>query len=484
MSKVNFKFNILLFALFFLSACATNKFPNQLPTQSQELNYERSIASTAELSCVDLTKTFFLKNKHNVSIPTPTFTRYYDDLNDTLSGNLATVFRSEWKAKEDYDLGSQYLTDMLNAFGGGMLVKEFSNLKGKQFIDRVVDRMREIYKIGKVAMRDPPAPKGSNDRTFTYYTKALADGTGAKHQVRLRTYLREIEPRKMETGLVIPGYHNGKYIEVTKVGPGQYKYVVASSYSAETKSYSSDMVEQVLSLEQLRLKINDKLTFYAYPHAKNFKLEIKTRPHDEVSNALFEKLLGKNYVQKLSVDINPKDISLLFKDNKTADQEAMRLKLNELKDRASRNPKNATDRMNAVFNLLFDSNDLDPDFFVAQGATEYKRHAFELELPDQIDGSPVRIQTTFDYDMGVRQNYDGQGNFLDPIASLVNPLLKPKSVEEDLHIELKIPKALVERTVKEKVSDALMSILRIFNSHQVTNKGKFKHISNQADLLE
>ncbi len=476
MLKTNILFSSILFVILTLTSCST--------TTHVDYNYERSIASKAEQSCSALVQSFFVKTRHNVQVSTPKFTEYYDDLNDTLSGNLATVFRSEWKAKEDYDLGSKYLADLLNKFGGESLVKEFSHLRGKEFIDRVVDRLKEIKKIGKVGMRDPPAPKGSNDRTFTYYTKALTDGTGAKHQVRLRTYLREIEPSKMVDGIPIQGYHNGKYIEVTKTGPNQYKYIVASSFNPATKAYSPDMVEQVVSLAVLKKRVNKRLTFYAYPHAKNFKLEIKTRPHDEVDNANFEKLLGKNYVQKLSVDINLKDIDLLFKDNKTMDQDAMRAKLELLKERAGNNPKNAPDRINAIFNLLFDSNDLDPLFFTAQGATEYKRYALELDLLDEIDGSPVSIQTTFDYDMGVRQNYDADGNFLDPIASLDNPLLKPKSAEEELHIELKIPKVLVERTVKEKVSAGLTAIMRIFNGHQVTNKGKFKHISNQADILE
>jgi len=476
MFKLNLLFSFLFFTFLTLTSCSTNTPIDQF--------YQRSIASKSDQSCSSIIQPFFQKTRHNVQITTPKFTEYYDDLNDTLSGNLATVFRSEWKAKEDYDLGSKYLADFLNVFGGESLVKEFSHLRGKEFIDRTVDRLREIKKIGKVAMRDPPAPIGSNDRTFTYYTKALTDGTGAKHQVRLRTYLREIEPDKMEIGISIPGYLNDKYIEVTKTGANQYKFIMASSFNPETKVYSSDMVEQAVSIEELKKRVNNKLTFYAYPHAKNFKLEIKTRPHDEVDNSIFQKLLGKNYVQKLSVDISPKDIYLLFKDNKIINQSAMRIKLDQLKDRAGRNPKNAVDRTNAIFNLLIDANELDPDFFVAQGATEYKRHAFELELPDQLDGVPVRIQTTFDFDMGVRQNYDNSGNFLDPIDSLQNPLLKPKSEQEQLHIELKIPKVLVEKTVKEKVSASLTSILKIFNSHQVTNKGKFKHISNQADILE
>lgn len=469
-------YSIFIF-LFLISSCAFNG--HQVST------VERSVASSKEASCVDLAKSLISSaQKHNVQVSKKSFIKYYDDLNDTLSGNLSTVFRSEWKAKEDYDLGSQYMIDVLKAFGGESLVAKFSHLRGKQFIDRVVDHLKEIRKIGKISMRDPPAPKGSFDRTFTYYTKALTDGTGAKHQVRLRTYLREIVPSEMVNDLPIQGFYNGQYIEIVKIGPNKFKYRSASSYTEATKEYSSDVVEKIMNLDGLKKVINNHLTFYAYPHAKGFKLEIKTRPHDEVNNKNFEKLLGKNYVQKLSVDVNPEDILLLFKDKKTKNPDMMRENLELLKERVSNDPKNATDRINAVFNLLFDANDLDANFFVAQGATEYRRHALELEVPDMIDGAVVRIQTTLDYDMGVRKNYDSAGNFLNPFQSLANPLLRPFSTEEDLHIELKAPKVLVERTVKEKVSDALLSLFGLFNSHQVTNKGKFKHISNQADILD
>jgi hypothetical protein len=465
---------LLILLLLLCTSCASNSFNTS----------DRTIASLNETQCSQIVKQFFPASNHNVAVSSQDFLRYYDDLNDTLSGNLATVFRSEWKAKEDYQQGATYLSDILIKFDAESLVKKNAKFSGKQFISRVVDHMREIEKIGKVSMRDPPPPIGSFDRTFTYYTKALTDGTGAKHQIRLRSYLRELVPNEMLTNIPVKGFYNGRYIEIISTGHGQFKLITAPGFSSEKKEYIGDVTEKVLSLDQLKKEINNELTFYAYPHAKGFKLEIKTRPHDEVNHQDYEKLLGKNYVQKLSIDIDSADISLLFKDKHIKNAEDMQTKLVLLKEKASKNSKNSTDRINAIFNLLFDANELDSDFFVARGATEYRRYALELEVPDLIDGEKVRIQTTFDYDMSVRHNYDTNGNFLDPFQSLANPVQKPFNKDEDLHIELKVPKALVERAVNEKVSDSFLELMKIFNSHQVTNKGKFKHIMNQDDILE
>jgi hypothetical protein len=470
--KIFLKSIFILGFLSLISSCSTHL--------HHELDADRSIASVAsDQNCNQIIKNFLIKSNHDVDVSKEAFVKYYDDLNDTLSGNLATVFRSEWKAKDDFDIGSKYLNDVFMAFGGNTIVNKYSASRGIEFIESVVSELRKIGKIGKISMRDPPAPIGSFDRTFTYYTKALADGSGAKHQVRLRTYLRELVVDEMVESIPVPGFIDGNYIEVTKLGPNKFKLVKASK-----KDLIENATEELLTLNGLKKSLNENLTFYAYPHAKGFKLEIKTKPHDEVENQKFEKLLGKNYVQKLSIDIRPSDIGLLFKDRKTTDSKEMLAKLQRLKEKALENPKNALDRTNAIFNLLFDANEMDEDFFVAQGATEYKRFAFELEVPDLIDGEKVRIQTTFDYDMGIRKNYDEAGNFLDPLKSLINPIQKPFSDKEDLHIELKIPKTLVERTLKEKVSEALLSVMRIFNSQQVTNKGKFNHIENQKDIFE
>ena len=479
---------LTLITLLILPSCASNKHEVINSTEAfYSTSPDRTIASEGPFNCFRIFRNFFspVKNEeHSVPMSKAAFKAHYDALNETLSGNLATVFRSEWKAKENYNLGSKYLTEILSTFGGSDLSKQYSHLGGKEYIEKVVDHLREIKKLGKISMRDPPAPKGSFDRTFTYYTKALADGTGAKHQVRLRTYLRQIVPEDMVSEVAIQGLYKGNYIEVKKLGPNEFKFITASSFSSQTKEYSSDMIEKTVSLSELKSEINEHLTFYAYPHGNGFKLEVKTRPHDEVHNPQFEKLLGKNYVQKLSVDIRSEDISLLFKDNSKNGLEDMRSKLALLKQKASINSKNSEDRINAIFNLLTDANELDPDFLVAQGSTEYKRYAFELELPDLIDNEKVRIQTTFDYDMGVRENYNKQGKFLDPFESMQNPLTRPFSEEEDLHIELKVPKMLVERSLTEPVSSELTTTMKIFNSHQVSNTGKFNHINEQRDLLE
>lgn len=465
--------------------------PNSKYSKTFNLNQEkieRKLSSIEETpkayTCSEVVKLFDFNpsglDDHNKIITTERFKELYNALNDTLSGNLATVFRSEWKAKENFDTGSRYLIDIINNFEGRELLNDVSDLNSQQILERVVDKLRIQKKVGKISMRDPPPPKGCEDKTFTYYTKALTDGTGAKHQIRLRTYLRTLYPEKMEIDSPVFGYLGDKFISVKKLSDNKFELIKAQDYSPEN-GFIGDSTNEVLTLSELKEAINKNLVIYAYPHAKRFKLEVKTRPHDEVSNKEFEKLIGKNYVQKLSVDVDRSDISFLF--SRLSDS-THKQKMESLKDLILKNKKNSKERTDAIFDVINQGLALDDRFMISMGATEYKRYAFEVEVPDMIESSKVRIQTTFDYDMGVRKTYNSQGHFLDPIASQDNISTTPFNENEQLHIELKVPKMLVERSGTNEASNELLTLMDIFNHYNVTNKGKFKHISNQKDINE
>ncbi|EQC47106.1 hypothetical protein [Bacteriovorax sp. Seq25_V] len=417
-------------------------------------------------SCTLVIKEF---NQNFLEIDKKSFLSYYNALNDTLSGNLATVFRSEWKAKENYGSGSAYLTDLINNFGNGEKIN-FQGRVGKERIDYFVSLLKEKKHLGFIGMRDPPAPKGSFDRTFTYYTKVITDGTGAKHQVRLRSYVRTLIPAEMPIGEPIRGFIPGSEISITKISPSIFEFTTKNKI-------------QKLNLRQLKKQLGNTLSFYAYPHSKKFKLEVKTRPHDEVLTSDYAKLLGKNYVQKLSVNVSPEDISLLFATN--ADKDNMTRKLLRLKEKVLKDEKNALERTNIIFKILNEASQNDSEFLFSRGATEYRRYAFEVEIPDQIEGRTVRVQTTFDYEMGVRSTYDSKGNFLTPLEAMKYSTKKsPKSDKEEMHIELKVPKMLVEAAADGNVSQELLNLMKIFNNYNTTNKGKFNHISKERDINE
>lgn len=438
----------------------------------------RKIASIDTQSCAKIISSF---NKTYIKTDTENFLKHYSALNETLSGNLATVFRSEWKAKEDYTDGARYLQDLISKFGD----KDFSlprDISSKEKIEFFVGLLKEKKRIQAISMRDPPPPAGAYDKTFTYYSKSILDGTGAKHQVRLRTYIRSLEPRKMKQGVPILGYKDGNIIQIIKVKPGVYELSVAKSIG-EKNELSEILNRQTLSLDELRNELGENLNFYAYPHAKNMKLEVKTRPHDEVQTQEFEKLIGKNFVQKLSIDVEPEDIGLLFSSH--SDKGEQLEKLERLKEKVLQGPTNTKNRTNAIFELLNFAANQDKDFFISRGATEYRRFAFEVEVPDEIAGRRVRVQTTFDYDMGVRNTYDNEGNFLSPLDSVnQNPKITPKDDSEELHIELKVPKVLIEAAANHESSNELLEFLEIFNKYQVTNKGKFNHILKQREMDE
>ena len=458
-----------LLVLLILFSCAQAPVSNKL----------RQPASSP-VACDILLKNI-LEQEKNISISENQFLKYYNNLNRTLSGNLATVFRSEWKAKEDAAGAASYLDELIDYFSPEVKAQlKKKPTDGEDFFQDVVSAIKD-RPDRSVGMRDPPPPKGSFDRTFTYYTKSIGDKSGGKHQVRLRRYLRTIDLDKIEKDTPVRGILDGQVHEIQKIGKDKYKLKVGKKIDLTNNQMLETSEDLVLTKQELESRYGSPAILYSYPHAKKYKLEVKSRPHDSIGLDGHEKLQGQNYVQKLSVNLSDEQAQMLFG---TANRSENLLdQIRQLEESVLTDPKNEKERTQAVFDVLRLGAEKDSNFLKTRGSTEYKRYAFEVLLPDKIDGKPVKIQTTFDTNMGTRNNYDTNGDFLSPIESIrLNSLLSPKSAEEVFHIELKIPKALIERVEQGGGSEQLKEILRIFNSYRVTNKGKFNHIQYQRDI--
>ena len=122
------------------------------------------------------------------------------------------------------------------------------------------------------------------------------------------------------------------------------------------------------------------------------------------------------------------------------------------------------------------------------GATEYGRLALEVKIGEKAEnGDPIWVQTTMDFDMKVRGVYQ-QGRLLNP-REVVRLNKKEHTMivdrnSEQLHIELKVPKYLVERALHDpsSVSVELRELLGIYYELNIVNRGKFNYIIQEGNL--
>lgn len=457
---INFFYFLIL-----LSSCALTE------------DYQVRQPATKLIDC-KLVYTQLFKEDPDILISQQEFEKLYRNLNQTLTGNLATVFRSEWKAKENPVNAARYLDEILGFYAPELKSQLKKIPEDEEDYLREVVEVIKINKLAKVKMRDPQSPQGVTDKTFTYYTKAIKDVEGGKHQVRLRRYVREVNFEELEVGATVKGYYNGKLIELRKENNEKIKILSFNEigFKSSKIEYSSESIEQ--SVEQLQKQYGKSMHLYAYPHAKDFKLEVKSIPHEIIQTESYPKLKGSNYVQKLSINLNDMGMKNLL-DIQYGQLNSLE-RLRKLEYEAKKDPRNSAKRIKAIIDVLALGVLRDRSFLQSVGSTEYRRYAFEIQLPDLIDGKPVKIQTTFDTDIGLRNNYSIDGELLDPIDSIrKQELMTSSKADDDFHIELKIPKVLIERAQKGEGSQELHKILQIFNSYRVVNKGKFHYIKKQ-----
>lgn len=415
-----------------------------MPSLGLAANQCRSLF-TQEIEKVIVTNHDYSQNVHN--------------LRDTLTGKLATVWRSEWKTKLSVIESNKFVSQMVNTLLTEKTRKKI--LKGLDvtsdgFTREVHARLYQMQTAGQLqpgdqlSVRDKPSPAGAKDTTYTYYTKPIiaADGLG-KHQVRARTYLREIDYSHMEIDEPVVGYGiTGKQYTFTRLGTDSFKVQVANEHGIEQ--------EKVLSQSQVEQQFGAHPKFLA-PHGKNFKLEIKSALTDQISPEKFTLLGGNHMVQKLDVTMTPTEIGDFFAPsrfvsakqighqasdalkNKTERKNEMLARVEDLRTKLDlKNPENVN-RIHSVTQVIDEALQLNPLFLEIEGATTYHRTAFE---------TAGGLQITVDRDQAV---YSGNMYTSD---SLKNPIftiqknIALKTIDSDArHVELKVPVTSMQNTV-------------------------------------
>lgn len=441
-----------------------------------------SIASECNLLLTsrDQLRKYHFSGEKQVLMSTSEYQHYYQEINKTLSGNLSTVHRMENKWKTDFESGEEYLQKIIRQTSDSSFSKSTDNSLSS--LEELVDRIRNNEFDG-IAMRDPPPPKGASDKTFTYYTKPILGENGGKHQFRIRTYVREIDLSKIESEVVKGIMPNGEIAQIVKVGDRySLSFLKKEAGSEVVTRQLFDLDEQAIIKELGGL---DPPKLYAYPHGKGFKLEVKSRLPDEITSGTFENLNGKTFVQKLDLPMTMDDINFLF-----SKQGDFLVKLQQLKERILPNaikkyPEVGAARVDAFFDLMKKAYQTEKNFSTLAGATEYQRFAFEVKVPDQVEGKAVAVQTTLDYNSASRYVYDTQDKLYNPLeASSYQVRMQSQVDNESLHIEFKAPKKLIDRAVSDnpqEISSEFNSLLRLWNNSKPNNNnfGKFNYIMKQ-----
>lgn len=432
-------------------------------------------------------------NVDKVQVRQKRFTDLLSNLRATLSGNLATVWRSEWKTKLSVVRSNEYVLNLvkqnLSATTASKVLKGL-NPKAEGFTRQVHQRMYELQKSGqthpedKLTVRDAPPPEGATDSTFTYYTKPLIDPTGlAKHQPRIRTYLREVTFSKMVVDVPVAGsLANGSKVLITKKHDGSFDLDIDGNL-------------QTLTAVQMNERFGRRLKMFA-PHGKSYKLEIKSALDDIIQHPTYTNLNGNHNVQKLDVSLTQNQVSLLFgplkgksdPEKRTESRARIEKVIQEIiaKDAA------LEPRARAVFAILLEGLAGNANFVQMEGATAYHRSAFE---------STSGFQTTVDRQQGVYfgHMYSNQG-LKDPTMVLKQNSRLITGEEDARHVELKLPINLVVDAVGVKFNDPnsaklvqhkpfeskiIDNVIKLYNGFvtNVLHPGKFNYLRASATEL-
>jgi hypothetical protein len=376
------------------------------------------------------------KQAKTVRIDKKLFNQLTRKLRATIGGKLATVWRSEWKTKLsvlDANLYTQNLIHQLLTPQTYSLVIKDLDVRDSKFVQYVHQRLYELQKQNlldpnhdHIMVRDAPTPEGAEDSTFTYYSRPITDGE-SKHQVRVRTYLREIKPEQIPLNSKIEAFDNNGNLVVFERNQEHTINV--------TRTTNEGTQNQELSFSQFHQMFSNPV-FFA-PHGRSFKLEIKTALKDQIDSTHFPILAGDHMVQKLDVTLSPSQVMQLFKPllSKTPETKTTEAinRVHQLKDQLLEKNSDVTkqSRVEAVMQVLLEGIKESPDFLTLLGATHYQRNAFE---------SSVGFQTTVDSSQVVYEGvYNSTRGLLSP--SGVTKFSKKYVPDETAtrHVELKLP---------------------------------------------
>lgn len=454
-----------------------------------------SVNSVAANACVDLFSGRKAPATRVVDKVQATENRYVTLLNNlraTLSGKLATVWRSEWKTKLSVLRSNEYVYKLIKlSLSPETLDKVLNGIdpKSEGFTRQIHQRMFELQKQGltnagdKLTVRDAPPPEGATDSTFTYYTKPLIDATGAaKHQPRIRTYLREVDFAQMAVEVPVMGsLADGSKVSITKKQDGVFDLNV----NGESK---------ILTAAQINSRFGSSFKMFA-PHGKSYKLEIKSALDDMIQSPKYKNLNGNHNVQKLDVTLSQAQVDVLFAPLKgrsdAAKQTESKARLEKLTAEIVAKDPSLEPRAKAIFDVLREGIEGNPLFLKIEGATAYHRSAFE---------STSGFQSTIDRNQGVYLgNMYSTTGLKDPTKVLkVNDRLV--TGEEDArHVELKLPINLVVDVMGVKFSDpaskalvqsqpydkSVENVVGLYNGFvtNINHPGKFNYLKASAAEL-
>lgn len=430
-----------------------------------------------------------------VSVEENRYVTLLKKLRATLTGKLATVWRSEWKTKLSVQRSNEYVFKLVKQnLSPETLAKVLNGLDAKSegFTRQIHQRMYELQAKGetnandKLTVRDAPPPEGATDSTFTYYTKPLVDAEGmAKHQPRIRTYLREVNFDKMATDVPVLGsLADGSKVSITKKHDGVFDLNV----NGESK---------VLTLADMQTRFGSNFKMFA-PHGKSYKLEIKSALDDMIQSPKYKNLNGNHNVQKLDVTLSQSQVDMLFAPFKSKTeagrQKESKARLAKLTQEIVAKDPALEARANAIFAVLIEGINGNANFLQIEGATAYHRSAFE---------STTGFQTTIDRNQGVYLGnmYSAKG-LKDPTFVLKNNNRLVTGDIDARHVELKLPINLVVDVMGVKFSDAesatlvqhqpfdrpvIENVVKLYNGFvtSILHPGKFNYLrASAAELIE
>lgn len=455
-----------------------------------------SVNSLAANACVDLfsgKQAPISRAVDKIEVKDNRYVSLLKNLRATLSGKLATVWRSEWKTKLSVIRSNEYVYELIKINLSNETLNRVVtglNYRSEGFTRQVHQRMFELQDKGltnsndKLTVRDAPPPEGATDSTFTYYTKPLIDSSGnAKHQPRIRTYLREVNFAQMAVEVPVKGsLANGSKISITKKQDGVFDLTV----NGESK---------ILTAAQIYNRFGETFKMFA-PHGKSYKLEIKSALDDVIRSPKYTNLNGNHNVQKLDITLSQTQVDMLFAPLKAKTEAARQAESNNRLEKMTKEivekDSSLEPRAKAIFAVLAEGIRGNPQFLQIEGATAYHRSAFE---------STSGFQTTIDRSQGVYLGnmYSTKG-LKDPTTVLkVNERLV--TGENDArHVELKLPINLVvdvmgvkfsdkesKDLVKSQPFDSLLieNVVALYNGFvtNINHPGKFNYLKASASEL-
>lgn len=385
----------------------------------------------AENKCVDLFNESTIRVVDKVLVKDSKYNSLLNNLRSTLTGKLATVWRSEWKTKLSIYRSNNYVFNLLNqnlSAATLQAVLKGINPRSEGFVRQVHQRMYDLQKKGlttpedKLSVRDAPPPTGATDSTFTYYTKPLVDTKGnAKHQPRIRTYLREVDFNKMAIDEPVNGtMADTSVVAFTRRGEDRFELNVNGE-------------SQFFTTAELTKRFGRTFKMFA-PHGKSYKLEIKSALEDVITSQYYKNLNGNHTVQKLDVTLTQAQVDFLFApfkgNSKTQIEESQKRIDTIIQQLIVKDPANEP-RIRAIFAVMLEGIYNHPKFLEIEGATAYHRSAFE---------STTGFQTTVDRNQGVYLGdmYSDTG-LKNPVNVLKHNFRLATGEEDARHVELKMP---------------------------------------------